>query len=628
MSYFFFLYRSPTSALCTVFDSISSNTDEVLSINPSANIFVFGDFNVHHKDWLTYSGGTDRPGELCYNFSISNDLIQMVNFPTRIPDFDSHSPALLDLFISSDANICSTMAFPLLGNSDYVVVSVSIDFPTNSQQDAPFHCIGHDYSRADWDSLRDHLRDVPWEDIFKLGASAAASEFCERVQVGIDVYIPHRKYQVKPHSSPWFSAACAAAIVHRNHFFHLYQREKSSDSKVKFRQASNHCKRVLEAAKLAYANKTKESIPSQKLGSPDFWRIANSVLNKGKSAIPPLFNGPEVLSSASDKAKSFAENFSLNSNLDHSGISLPVFSSRTNLKLHNISVTPKIVRKVVMNPDLSKASGPDCIPVVVLKNCELELSYILAELFSKCLKESYFPDCWKVSSVVFKNVGERSTAKNYHPVSLLSVVSKVFEKLVNNRIVDHPEKCGLSSDFQHGFRSSRSTADLLTVVSDRIARAFNRSGATRAVALDISKAFDRVWHAGLLHKLKSYGISGQIFGLISSFLLFWMESLHKNIQLMQEFLKAPFLVLHFSYYTLMTFLMMLSVILPSMLMILLSILSVIRHPICGNNLNWLLNLNLIYKTWWIGVRSGLLILMLGKLGWFRLTGLIKMVLLM
>ena len=252
----------------------------------------------------------------------------------------------------------------------------------------------------------------------------------------------------------------------------------------------------------------------------DFWRIANSVLNIGKSAIPPLFNGPEVLSSASDKAKLFAENFSLNSNLDDSGVSLLVFPSRTNLKLHNISITPKMVRKVVLNLDLSKASGPDCIPVVVLKNCEPELSYILAELFNKCLRESCFPDCWKVSSVVpvFKNVGERSTAKSYRPVSLLSVVSKVFEKLVNNRIVDHLEKCGLFSDFQYGFRSSRSTAGLLTVVSDRIGRAFNRSGATRAVALDISKAFDRVWHAGLLHKLESYGISGRIFSLISSFL--------------------------------------------------------------------------------------------------------------
>ena len=119
---------------------------------------------------------------------------------------------------------------------------------------------------------------------------------------------------------------------------------------------------------------------------------------------------------------------------------------------------------------------------------------------------------------VFKNVGERSIAKNYHPVSLLSVVSKVFEKLVNNRTVDHLEKCGILSDFQYCFRSFLSTADFLTVVSDITARAFNRSAATRAVALDISIAFNRIWYAGLLHKFKSYGISGQIFGLISSFL--------------------------------------------------------------------------------------------------------------
>ena len=149
-----------------------------------------------------------------------------------------------------------------------------------------------------------------------------------------------------------------------------------------------------------------------------------------------------MLFSASDKEKLFTENFSKNSNLDDSGISLPVFPSRTNLKLHNISVTPKMIKKVVMNLESSRASGPDFIPVVVLRNCDPELSYILAELFNKCLKESILPDCLKVSSVfpVFKNFGERSTAKNYCPVNLLSVVSKVFEKLVSNRIVYHLEK--------------------------------------------------------------------------------------------------------------------------------------------------------------------------------------------
>ena len=160
-----------------VFDSISSNTDEVLWINPFADVFVFGDFNVHHKHWLTYSGGTDRPGELYYDFPISNDLTQMVNFPTQISGCDSHSSALLDLFLSSDASICFTMAFPHLGNSDHVVVSVFIDFPSYSQWDAPFHCITYDYSCADSDGLPDQLKDVRWEDIFNLGTSLLLVNF-------------------------------------------------------------------------------------------------------------------------------------------------------------------------------------------------------------------------------------------------------------------------------------------------------------------------------------------------------------------------------------------------------------------------------------------------------------------
>ena len=111
VSYFYFLYRLPSSSLCTDFHSTSSLIDEVLSINPSVNVFVFGDFNVCHKIWRSYSGGTDRHGKLCYNFSISDELTQMLNFPTCVSDCDPHSSAVLDLFISSNFSICSDMTF-------------------------------------------------------------------------------------------------------------------------------------------------------------------------------------------------------------------------------------------------------------------------------------------------------------------------------------------------------------------------------------------------------------------------------------------------------------------------------------------------------------------------------------
>ena len=164
-------------------------------------------------------------------------------------------------------------------------------------------------------------------------------------------------------------------------------------------------------------------------------------------------------------------------------------------------------------------------------------------------------------------------------------LEKFLEKLVNNRTFDHLEKCGFFTDFQYGFRSSPSTADLLIVVSDRIARVFNRSGATQAVALDISNAFYRVWYACLLDKLKSYGVSGQIFGLISSFLSNRRLQVVLDGKSLQEYpnnARVPQgsidsltrLMIYIN-----DFLMTLAVILLPLLMILLSILSVIRHLI-------------------------------------------------
>ena len=236
------------------------------------------------------------------------DFTQMVNFLTLIPECDSDSRALLDLFISSDASVCSTIAFLSMINSYYVVVSVSMNFPITSKQDDPIHRIAYDYSCADWGSLHDHLRDIPWEDIFKFSISAAR-EFWERVEVEINVYISHRKYQVKLHSSLWFSAAFTASIVHRNQFFCFNQQNKPCKSKKSWDKIIIVAKTFLNLPNLHMLLKQKSFSLPRNLISVTFGKISEIAINKAKPAILSLFNCLEVLSSTSVKIKLSAKTF-------------------------------------------------------------------------------------------------------------------------------------------------------------------------------------------------------------------------------------------------------------------------------------------------------------------------------
>ena len=518
-TYIFFLYRPQTEG-SSVFTSIANQIDDILINHPSANINVFGDFNVHHVQWLTHSNHTDNVGVECFNFSLAYELKQIIPFPTRVPDTANHFPSLLDLFLTSVPEFCTPTRLPPLGSSDHCVVSVSIDMPSKCSSEVPFHRTSYRYAQADWDNFRSYIADGPFNFFFKFRASKLTSLISDWIRNGIELFIPHKTYQQKPHSQPWFTAACAAAIAHRNHFFHEYNRNPSNVSKSNFRTASNRCKYTINQAKTNYANLIKLRIEAQNLGTREFWRITNSVMNRGKSSIPTIVNGPEIISSSLDKARLFAKMFSSNSILNDDGHPLPDFPHRTDINLSNLKVTPSEVAKLIRQLEPSKAVGPDEIPVVVLKELSAELSPILSKLFNKCIRQSCFPVSWKKSSVcpVFKNAGERCDPTKYRPISLLPIMSKVFESIINNFLISNLEKSSLLSDVQYGFRSSRSTADILTVITDRISRSLDLSFETRSVALDISKAFDKVWHKGLLHKLQSYGITGKILAVIKSFL--------------------------------------------------------------------------------------------------------------
>ena len=188
----------------------------------------------------------------------------MVNLPTQITDCDSHSPTLLDFFLSSDASICSKMAFPPLGNSDHVFVSVSTDFPSYSQQGVPFHCIAYDYSYIDWDGLRN----VSWEDIFKLSTSAATSEFCKWIQVWLMCISLIESVRSSLNHLHGFQLLMLLPYLT---FFVCMKRINLLNLKYSSDRLVIIAKRFLKGTNLHMLIK-QESITSQKLGSQDFWQ--------------------------------------------------------------------------------------------------------------------------------------------------------------------------------------------------------------------------------------------------------------------------------------------------------------------------------------------------------------------
>ena len=166
------------------------------------------------------------------------------------------------------------------------MVNVEIHFSINSSHEPTIHRKLFSYQHGDWDNFRDLIRDFPLEHISNLDAEECAKDIASWLHMGIDAYIPSRKYQVNPHSSPWFCPAIVAAIAHQNHYFHFFHRNSSVETRCLFTRASNDCKRVIEVAKRSYQNKVHGLLVTQSIGSRDFWRINRSFSNRGKSLIP------------------------------------------------------------------------------------------------------------------------------------------------------------------------------------------------------------------------------------------------------------------------------------------------------------------------------------------------------
>ena len=482
----------------------------------SAHVLLAGDFNVHNQAWL-HSTKTSLAGEQLEELCAIYGLNQHVHQPTRAAN-------TLDLIISDvPGTVCSKVLDPL-GRSDHNIVIADFHSPVLHHEPRTTRTVWQ-YHRADWHRLRDYLRNTKWDTVLTHDPNASAEELTSIIQKGMDQFIPSKKLITKPSDPVWWSPACSRATRQKQSAWKKWRHHPDDPGyHQQFLDSLHHCSFVLCKAQEAHVQNVKAKLSSGNLRDKQWWTYVKRAGGKDRCSDIPLItdgNGKEYVTSK-EKADCFGSFFANKCSLgdmDLSDSTLPDLPQPHHVGLSHIRFRPPAVRRVLAQLDSSKATGPDGISARVLKECSDVLAAPVSRLFQLLMKKGVQPDIWKLASVVpVHKRASRSILKNYRPVSLLCILSKVMETLVNRQVVNYLERHQLLSPHQYGFRRGLGTADLLIALHHEWAAAAGEGGAARLLAVDIAGAFDRVSHCGVIHKAESCGLRGDLLKWLRSYL--------------------------------------------------------------------------------------------------------------
>ena len=330
----------------------------------------------------------------------------------------------------------------------------------------------------------------------------------------VELYIPHKTVTIRPRDKPWMNTTVRRAIRKRNRLLKIHCRVKSLVSWEKYRQQRNYTTALIRYNKQKYYKKLNSKLQDPSISNKNWWGIVKS-LNGAKiqTSIPTLVEGVKFISDAKEKAELFNEYFCTQCSVDDSCATLATSTVRATATLSLIQTSNEEVNILLKSVDVGKACGFDGIGNRILKLCANGISSSLSGLANHSFLFGKFPDNWKRANVipVFKK-DDRQSKLNYRPVSLLVSLSKIVEKIVYIRLYNFLLEIGFLNPLQSGFWPGDSTVNQLTYLVHKIFYALEQGKEARMVFLDISKAFDKVWHKGLLYKLELIGIRNPLLG--------------------------------------------------------------------------------------------------------------------
>jgi hypothetical protein len=500
------LYRPPSSPVA-LWETISRNIDHVLSRHPSHTVILTGDLN---ENLLS-----DRHNHL-KNLMYEHSLYQLVTEATR-----PASNSLLDPVITNNPSMlqnCKPIA-PIC--SDHTPVTFTVETSPFSKQTCFKRHIWL-YDRADWNLFCENLAHYNWQNLINENdIDGSTKTLTNAILDSASTSIPNKTVTIRPNSNTWMNAHIKSVMRKRDKMYKVWSKNKTEINRTNFTRLRNQVVDLIRNAKREHLNKTQTKIELNKVGSKDWWKICKELLkgNRNFAHIPPLLNDDKHILDPKEKAELFNQYFASVSDLDDSHSQLPVLNKYTNSTLELLEFTEDEVLKTLKNLDVHKAVGPDKLSPRLLQEGRHIIVKPLTMLINKSLSTGKFPQAWKIASLTpIHKKSRKDLVSNYRPISLLSVMSKVMERLVCQKL--HSYLSTLLVPNQSGFRPNHSTITQLLEIYQEIVKAIDEHKEIFFIFFDISKAFDRVWHQGLLFKLRQYGISGS--------LITWFESYLKN----------------------------------------------------------------------------------------------------
>ena len=481
------------------------------------NFFVLGDMNDRCVEW-----NDDRPvselGSQLKDLVLMNNLYQLIETPTHFTD---RSAYLLDILITDSpglmtncgtlSNICNLHHLPVYG-----------EFSLHISSRRPFYRHIWHYNNGDWAGLNSTLACMTW-DLSDIEVNENVKLVTSRILDTCKEYIPNKVVRICPRDKPWMTSRVKYLIKQRNKWIRRYNRTKSPFHKDQRDQYRRIVRAEIAHSKYIYYQKQMIKLDKHDLSPKKYWSIVRSLCgNKVKGPLPTLIDEGVLYSTDIEKASLLSDYFAGQSRLPPTptDFSLPEFHCLTESRLHNIVFSNLQVKKVLESLDPNKATGPDHISNRILKSTATSLAGPLANVFNISMQNQTFPDIWKLAHLCpVQKVENANTKNNFRPISLLSAISKVMERIVFSAMYEYFMENDLLISENSGFKKGDGTINQLLYIVHNIYKGLDKRNDVCMVFLDISKAFDKVFHDGLIFKLRQLGIGGNLLNWIKSYLL-------------------------------------------------------------------------------------------------------------